>query len=152
MPFIMANRWVRLLGKYFMRYKFIKKIDILLDEGKVAKARTQAIKTLNNKAKNIANSLENSGRPADVIEASNSIDSFARVESQFGRNDYFDKSQVVSVTVHDVDDYVIELPVVISMFTGMKNYSKHNGLRAAKSHLKDVITKIESTYSRLKTK
>lgn len=123
-----------------------------MSEGKVARARTQAIKTLNSKAKSIAGFLDKNGKESDIIEASDSIDSFARVEAQFGMNEHFDRSQVVSITIHDVDDYVVELPAVLSMVTGAGNYAKLKGLRATKSHLNDIINKLVNVYSKFKSK
>ena len=145
-----VSQWDQSLGKYNMT--FSNKLDDLLCEGKVARARTHAIRTLNSKAKSIADSLSNVGMESEVIEASDNIDSFSRVESQFGKNKYFDHSQVVSITVHDVDDYVVELPVSISISIGLSNYNKLNGLRATKTYLKDVLSRIRDVYSKLKSK
>lgn len=120
------------------------KLGLILQEGKVAKARSAAIRNLSKYAKNISNTFDDMGINTDIVDAS--VDNpVAVVELQFGRNDVFKSSQVVNVTIYDNDDFSVELPVALSLHLGIDgNYQKFTNLRSTKRFLKQLHKKVFS--------
>jgi len=111
-----------------------------LTEGSVAKARSRAIKILNQKAYSILGFVEALGLDGDMTEATDSNQ--AIVEMQFGKNKLFKKSQVTAVTIYDGDDYVVELPAAISIFLDTQNHRKIKSLRDVKTFIRKLNEKL----------
>lgn len=113
----------------------------MLAEGMVARARTSAVKRLNKQVYNIEKMFRSKGLDVEVDEADVS-DFSSRIEVQFGLNKKFKKSQIVSITIYDVDDYLVELPAAVAISIGSENYSKFSDLRKTKRYLIALYQKV----------
>jgi len=120
----------------------LNRIDELLEEGIVARARSRAIRALNDKAQKIHNFAQKLKLESDITEVSSSEDTTAIVEIQFGNNELFKNSQVVNVTVHDVDDFVVWLPMALSIYLEMENHHKFKNVVQVKSFIKKLKVSI----------
>lgn len=118
-----------------------KKIDKMLEEGLVSKSRSRAIRALNDKARRIYNFAEKLGLDPDVSEVASMTDD-AVVEFQLGNNKKFKKSQVASVTVHDMDDYVVMLPMAVTMYLDVEGYKKLSSLLETKRYIKEIYQRL----------
>jgi len=121
-----------------------KMLHKIISEGLISKSRSKSIRFLNKRAKEILNYVADFKLETDIIDATDSMQYlYSRIDIQFGRNKLFKNSQVVSVTIYDVDDCTIEVPVAVAVVLDVDNYKKLKGLRAVKLFLKELYTKLK---------
>ena len=116
----------------------------IISEGLISKSRSKSIRFLNKRAKEILNYVADFKFETDIIGATDNMQYlYSRIDIQFGRNKLFKNSQVVSVTIYDVDDCTIEVPVAVAIVLDVDNYKKLKGLRTIKLFLKELYTKLK---------
>lgn len=122
-----------------------KELHYILSEGLISKSRSKSIRLLNKRLHEILIFTKDIGLEAEPLEASDNMQYlFSRLDIQLGHNKLFKKSQVMSVTIYDVDDCTVELPVAVSIVLDIDNYKKIRGLREIKVFLKNLKSKLDT--------
>lgn len=117
----------------------------VLSEGLISKSRSKSIRLLNKRLREIFSFVKDFELEVEPLEASDNMQHlYSRLDIQFGHNKLFKKSQVVSVTIYDVDDCTIEIPVAVAIVLDIDNYKKLKGLRDIKLFLKNLILKFKT--------